>query len=61
MVGTEFNKENNNKIINILNKKVIIDDKNQTIANAIRIYCRSLFSALAENDLEYIKMYRYEL
>ena len=59
--GTEFNKDHKNKLINILNKTVIIDDKNQTIANAIKIYCRSLFSALAENDLEYIKMYRYEL
>ena len=59
--GTEFTKEHKNKLINILNKTVIIDDKNQTIANAIRIYCRSLFSALAKNDLEYIKMYRYEL
>ena len=59
--GTEFTKDHKNKLINILNKTVIIDDKNQTIANAIKIYCRSLFSALAENDLEYVKMYRYEL
>lgn len=59
--GTEFTKEHKNKLINILNKTVIIDDKNQTVVNAIKIYCRSLFSALAENDLEYIKMYRYEL
>lgn len=59
--GTEFTKDHKNKLINILNKTVIIDDKNQTVANAIKIYCRSLFSALAENDLEYIKMYRYEL
>ena len=59
--GTEFTKDHKNKLINILNKTVIIDDKNQTVANAIKIYCRSLFSALAENDLDYIKMYRYEL
>ena len=59
--GTEFTKDHKNKLINILNKTVIIDDKNQTVANAIKIYCRSLFSALAENDLEYVKMYRYEL
>lgn len=59
--GTEFTKNHKNKLINILNKTVIIDDKNQTVANAIKIYCRSLFSALAENDLEYVKMYRYEL
>ena len=59
--GTEFTKDHKNKLINILNKTVIIDDKNQTVANAIKIYCRSLCSALAENDLEYVKMYRYEL
>lgn len=59
--GTEFTKDHKNKLINILNKTVVIDDKNQTVANAIKIYCRSLFSALAENDLEYVKMYRYEL
>ena len=59
--GTEFTKDHKNKLINILNKTVIIDDKTQTVANAIKIYCHSLFSALAENDLEYVKMYRYEL
>ena len=59
--GTEFTKDHKNKLINILNKTVMIDDKNQTVANAIKIYCRSLFSALTENDLEYVKMYRYEL
>ena len=59
--GTEFTKDHKNKLINILNKTIVIDDKNQTVANAIKIYCRSLFSALVENDLEYVKMYKYEL
>ncbi len=59
--GIEFTKDHKNKLINILNKTVVIDDKNQTVVNAIKIYCRSLFSALAENDLEYVKMYKYEL
>lgn len=59
--GTEFTKDHKNKLINILNKTVVIDDKNQTVANAIKIYCRSIFSALVENDLEYVKMYKYEL
>ena len=39
----------------------VIDDKEQTVANAIKIYVRSLFTSLKENDLEYIKMYKYEL
>ena len=59
--GTEFTKDHKNKLINILNKTIMIDDKNQTVANAIKIYCRSLFSALVENDFEYVKMYKYEL
>lgn len=58
---SEFSKEHKNILINILNKTVTIDDKQQTVANAIKIYCRSLFTGLKEGDLEYIKMYKYEL
>ena len=58
---SEFTKEHKNILINILNKTVTIDDKQQTVANAIKIYCRSLFTGLKEEDLEYIKMYKYEL
>ena len=58
---SEFSKEHKNILINILNKTVTIDDKQQTVTNAIKIYCRSLFTGLKEEDLEYIKMYKYEL
>jgi len=61
MEQSEFSKEHKNILINILNKTVTIDDKQQTVANAIKIYCRSLFTGLKEEDLEYIKMYKYEL
>ena len=57
----EFTKDHKNLLVNILNNTVEIDDKEQTVANAIKIYVRSLFTALKENDLEYIKMYKYEL
>ena len=59
--GNELTKEHKNILVNILNNTVEIDDKEQTVANAIKIYVRSLFTALKENDLEYIKMYKYEL
>ena len=59
--ANEFTKEHKNILVNILNNTVEIDDKEQTVANAIKIYVRSLFTALKENDLEYIKMYKYEL
>ena len=57
----EFTKDHKNILVNILNNTVEIDAKEQTVANAIKIYVRSLFTALKENDLEYIKMYKYEL
>ena len=57
----EFTKDHKNLLVNILNNTVEIDDKEQTVANAIKIYVRSLFTAIKENDLEYIKMYKYEL
>ena len=59
--GNELTKEHKNILVNILNNTVEIDDKEQTVANAIKIYVRSLFTALKENDLEYKKMYKYEL
>ena len=59
--GNEFTKEHKNILVNILNTAIKIDDKEQTVANAIKLYVRSLFTALKENDLEYIKMYSYEL
>ena len=59
--GNEFTKEHKNILVNILNTTIEIDDKEQTVANAIKLYVRSLFTALKENDLEYIKMYSYEL
>ena len=59
--GNEFTKNHKNILVNILNTTVEIDDKEQTTANAIKLYVRSLFTALKENDLEYIKMYSYEL
>ncbi len=59
--GNEFTKDHKNILVNILNTSVEIDDKEQTVANAIKLYVRSLFTALKENDLEYIKMYSYEL
>ena len=58
---TEFTKEYKNILVNILNTTIKIDDKEQTVANAIKLYVRSLFTSLKENDLEYIKMYSYEL
>lgn len=48
------------KLVNLLNWEVLIDNKKQYLNNAIRIYCKSIFDALNENDLSLVKFY-YEL
>ena len=44
-------------IIYMLEDEVMIDGKHQYISNAIKIYCKSIFDALNENDVSLIKFY----
>lgn len=48
-------------IVNILNQEVYIDGKIQYVNNAIKIYCKSVFDSLNENDSSIIKFYKIEL
>ncbi len=56
-----FEKDEKHLMMEILNQKVIIASKEQYIPNAIKIYCKSVFEALNENDVSLIKKYKYEL
>lgn len=49
------------ELINLLNQEVIIDGKKQYVNNSIKIYCKSVFDALNENDSSLIRFYRIEL
>ena len=44
-----------------LNQEVEIDGRKQYVNNAIKIYCKSVFDALNENDSSLIQFYRFEL
>lgn len=48
-------------ILDILNQEVVIDEKTNTVANSIKIYCRSVFSALNDNNIHNIRFFKYEL
>ncbi len=50
----EFTKEIKYDLWNILNLTVSIDGKNQTVLNAIKIYTRSVFEAINDNDVSKI-------
>ncbi len=57
----KFEHEEKMEIISVMNDEVVIDGKRNFASNAIKIYCRSVFDALNENDLSMIRFYKYEL
>lgn len=57
----EFEKSQKMNLVNILNKDIYIDGKTQVVNNGIKIYCKSVFDALNENDVSLIRFYRDEL
>ena len=57
----EMTTEVKRKLTNVLNDIVWIDQTKQTVLNAIKIYCRSIFEALNEGDLSLIQFYRMEI
>lgn len=61
MYMKEFEHAEKMRLVNILNQEVVIDGKNQYVNNAIKIYCKSVFDALNENDSSLIRFYRFEL
>lgn len=56
-----FEHEEKMEIIDILNAQILIDGKTNTVFNAIKIYCRSVFDALNERDISCIRFYKHEL
>lgn len=57
----KFERDEKMKLVNILNKEVVIDGKMNYVNNAIKIYCKSVLEAINENDTSLIKFYKDEL
>ncbi len=57
MSFTEFSSNEKHFIVNVLNETVTINQTRQTVLNAIKYYCRSIFDALNESDLSLIQFY----
>lgn len=57
----KFEHEDKMQLVNILNHEVEIDGKIQYVNNAIKIYCKSIFDALNEDDSSLIRFYKVEL
>lgn len=54
-----FTSEQKHEIAGILNESVIINNTEQYVTNAIKIYCRSVFDAIEENDVSLIRYYSF--
>lgn len=52
-----FGSEEKVFLLNMLNDEVFLDGKQQTVNNAIKIYCRSVLDALNEGDISLMKFY----
>ena len=57
----QFGHEEKMRLVNILNHEVNIDGRVQYVNNAIKIYCKSVFDSLNENDSSLLRFYRIEL
>ena len=45
----------------ILQAEVKINGRTEFVSNAIKIYCKSVFDAINNEDISEIRLYRYEL
>ena len=61
MMPVQFEHDEKIQLIGLLQKEVEIAGRIEYLINAIRIYCKSVFDALNENDVSLIKFYDYEL
>lgn len=61
MMPQKFEKEEKIGVLRVLQQEVEIGGRREIVNNAIRIYCKSIFDALNENDASLIKFFRNEL
>ena len=57
MSMVEFESEEKMELVNLLNQEVSINGRHEYVVNAIKVYTRSLFDALEENDVSLIRFY----
>ena len=57
MKPMQFEKEEKHQMITVLNREVYIDGRNELLGKAVKIYTRSVFDALNDQDISLIKFY----
>ncbi len=54
---TQFTSDEKYALVNVLNSLVRINNTQQYVSNAIKIYCQSVFDAIEDNDISKINFY----
>ena len=54
---TKFTSDEKRLLVNVLNNTVRINNTQQYVSNAIKIYCQSVFDAIEDNDISKINFY----
>lgn len=61
MQAKMFEHEEKMQLVNLLNQEIVINERMETINNAIKLFCHSVFDALNDADVSLIKFYKNEL
>ncbi|MDD6728567.1 MAG: type II CRISPR-associated endonuclease Cas1 [Eubacteriales bacterium] len=63
MMPEKFDKDEKVQLVSLLNSEFVIDNRDNTLLNTIKIYAKSVFNAIEENDISLIKypQMNYEL
>ncbi len=58
-----FEKDEKQKLYDLLNREIIIDGRKNTLLNGIKIYCKSVFDAIEQQELSLVRFpdFAYEL
>lgn len=54
----KFEKEEKAQLLSVLNQTLIIENSQQHLINVVKIYCKSIFEALNQNDLSLVRFFR---
>lgn len=49
------------QLVDILNMEIFVNERKEYVANAIKIYCKSVFDAISDEDVSQIRFYSHEL
>ncbi len=57
-LSDELSHDDKMELVDVLNHEVMIDGKIHYVNNAIKLYCKSIFDALCENDISLMRFFR---